>query len=116
MGPIGDISVCSAAAAQKPAWRTRALQKAKPASDLNGNRGDQAQARQGFQGRHDAVSLTCSGTEEPVPFRYEPRLASPFVAQLLGQLLPNPERPTSEARAAYGMADERSSRLLDTRL
>ena len=116
MSPIGDVPASSKDALQSMAWRSRALQKPKAASDLHGNQQDETPPRQEFRGAHAAAAVVCSGTEEAVPFRYAPRLVSPFVAQLLGQLLPNPEIPASQARTAYGTQESQTSLLLDTRL
>ena len=45
-----------------------------------------------------------------------PRLTAAFVAQLLGQLLPDREIRKLQARAAYGTDEAEGSLLLDTRL
>ena len=63
---------------------------------------------------HDGMHR--SGTAETVPFQYATRLVSPFVAQLLGQMMADPEQPGSQARAAYGYAERNASLLLDARL
>jgi hypothetical protein len=116
MSPIGDISASWTGATQNLALRTRALQKPKAASDLYGNQQDETPPRQKFRSSSDAVPLHCSGTEEPVPFRYAPRLVSPFVAQLLGQILPDCERPALKAGAAYDVPEPATCLLLDARL
>jgi hypothetical protein len=116
MGPIGDITSTWTGATQNLASRSRALQKLSAPSDLHSGLGDQTPPRQDFHGPGDTGALACSGTDRPVPFRYASRLVSPFVAQLLGQLLPNPEIPASQARAAYGVRETRASLLLDARL
>jgi len=116
MGPIGDISATRTGVTQTPASRPRALQKLNAPSDLHSGLRDYTPPRQDFSSRSAASAPACSGTDNPVPFRYASRLVSPFVAQLLGQLLPNPEIPASQARVAYGVAEPRASLLVDTRL
>jgi hypothetical protein len=116
MGPIGNISASGTGAIPAPVSRARALQKLNAASNLHSGLGDQAPPRQDFRASDHAPRLACSGTMEPVSFRYAERLVSPFVAQLLGQLLPDPEIKASQARAAYGAGDSRISLLLDARL
>jgi hypothetical protein len=92
------------ASAANAAWRARALQKLKPASNLHGESQSQAEQKPHPPPSPVASCLRHSGTEEPVPFRYAPRqdwrrLTAPFTAQLLGQILPDPERRVSAAQA-----------------
>lgn len=116
MGPIGGISGTCSGAKQTPALRPRALQKLNAPSDLHSGLGDQAPPHQRALAPGASQTPACSGTEEVVPFRYATRLVSPFVAQLLGQLMPDPETPASQARTAYGVSEARASLLLDARL
>jgi hypothetical protein len=116
MGPIGGISGTCSGAIQTPAPRPRVLQKLNAPSDLHSGLGDQTPPHQRFPAPGESQAPACSGTEEVVPFRYATRLVSPFVAQLLGQLLPDPEIPASQARTAYDVSETRASLLLDARL
>lgn len=116
MSPIGDMSANWNGATQNLASRSRDLQKLRAPSDLHGECGDQTSPRQDFRSSPGGQELHCSGTESAVPFRHAPRLVSPFVAQLLGQILPDCERPASKAAAAYDAAQPRASLLLDARL
>ncbi len=101
MTPIGDTGLDLRATAANAAWRARALQKPNPASDLHGK----AQGEPHQQPPHYRKSQTIlppqSGTESHVPFRHAPRLTAAFTAQLLGQILPDPERPSSGLKSAY---------------
>lgn len=63
-------------------------------------------------------NLSRRGAETDVPFRNSalaPRLDAGFVAQLLGQAMPDPARPFSGALAAYQQSPRRA-RLFDRRL
>lgn len=61
---------------------------------------------------HLTVELVCQGeTAKPDPFWDGPRLKPVFVAQLIGQAIPDPA-PLSP-RPAYGIAEPRRARLLD---
>src|ERR1043166_7461099 len=106
MGPIGDISTGWTGGVQKPAPRGRVLQKLKAPSGLHGEWSGDAASQRDDRRAARATTLHCAGTEESVPFRHAPRLTSPFVAQLLGQLLPNSEVPASQARMAYGISQD----------
>jgi hypothetical protein len=116
MSPIGEHSRACNGAAQSLILRARAPQKLKPASGLQQDFGDEMPRQQDFYAAAQSSHLTGSGTASPVPFRHAPRLVAPFVAQLLGQLLPDCERPPSGAAMAYGAARIPTSLLLDARL
>jgi hypothetical protein len=107
MRAVGDHLQTASNAAQNAIAKTRALQKLKPASGLQAETGDDA--------RPDAAAFKCrrsgdlyqSGTHRTVPFRYgleAPRLNAAFVAQLLGQMMPDRELHNSGALAIYEAA------------
>lgn len=104
MSPIGHnhLPVCSAAPAA--AAKTRALQKIKPASDLHTDVGENPyRGPHAFQDQRKN-SLCRFTTDRAVPFRYgmeAPRISAGFAAQMLGQMMPDPERRNSGALAAY---------------
>src|SRR6185437_13658148 len=107
MSPIGDISTASHSASGAALSRARALQKSSAASDLHSELGGEALFEQKFRGADHGQRLHRSGTVEPVPYRNghggeDLRLVAPCVAQLLGQIMPDPETPLSQARSAYG--------------
>ena len=116
MSPIGQQSGVCNGPAQSLAVRTRATQKLKAASGLQDGLHDETPSRQDFHQAREQDGMTCSGTVAAVPFRHAPRLMAPFVAQLLGQLLPDCERPRTGAAQAYSAEGISSSLLLDTRL
>src|ERR1700722_19842561 len=101
MSPIGEHSRACNGAAQGLILRARAPQKLKPASGLQQNFGDETPRQHDFHASAQTDQMTGSGTVSPVPFRHAPRLIAPFVAQLLGQVLPDCERPRSGAAMAY---------------
>ena len=92
MKPIGDANLAFQAAAQNAAWRACALQKPRKAADLRGEFHDQPHEMPFRRRKDGAAAMAQSGTDEPMPFRHAPRLTAAFTAQLLGQILPNPER------------------------
>jgi hypothetical protein len=103
MKPIGDTILSSAAAAANAAWRRRALQKSSDTSGLRGEGQDEPYQPppQGQGGARE--HLPQSGTARDVPLRdprNAPRLTAAFTAQLLGQILPDPEKRPAAA-AAY---------------
>jgi hypothetical protein len=115
MKPIGAANSHWQAATANAVWRARALQKPMPASDLYGeSQGQPEQQKQSPQTLAE-FSLHQSGTPEHVPFRYAPRLSAPFTAQLLGQILPDPERRVSAAHL-YGREAVQLCLGLDTLL
>jgi len=116
MSPIGDSSGTWQGAAQNAVARARDLQKLKGLSGLHSDLAGDPSPRQQPRSPGNPATLPCSGTQQGVPFRHAPRLTAPFVAQLLGQLLPDRERPGSEARTVYGAERHCTSLLLDTRL
>jgi hypothetical protein len=86
------------------AWRARALQKPNAASDLNGKaQGEPHQPQPHFR-ETQTVLPPQSGTQSDVPFRHAPRLTAAFTAQLLGQILPDPERRSAHAYGGPSLA------------
>lgn len=120
MSPIGDQFGSWNGAAQSSAVRRLALQKLKPASGLASDSGEEMPpgSDQAHHRAHENPHR--SGTGSAVPFRHvsqteAPRLTSAFVAQLLGQLLPDPEQGKLPARTLYDTDETRSHLLLDMR-
>lgn len=110
MRPIGDPEKNWQAAPANALARARALQKPSTASDLLGKSRQPREQRPGPEQKDSSPSLAQAGTEDPVSFRHDPpRLTAGFTAQLLGQILPDPERPRSVAKA-YGCPGRRRLR------
>jgi hypothetical protein len=116
MSPIGEHSSLCRGPGQSLTVRVRAPQKLKPASGLQENRSEEPPRQQDHGDGRQSYGLACSGTQPAVSFRHAPFLATPFVAQLLGQVLPDCERPGSDAARAYGAGRLTAALLLDTRL
>jgi len=104
MTSIGDTNMHPKATAAGAAWRARALQKPNAASDLHGKAQSEPQQHSPHHRKEQTILPPQSGTESRVPFRHAPRLTAAFTAQLLGQILPDPERPSSgpNSARAYG--------------
>jgi hypothetical protein len=105
--------------AANAAWRVRALQKPNTASDLNGKGDDDAHRHHPHDHKNQTILPPQSGTETRVPFRHAaPRLTAAFTAQLLGQIMPDVERPSSGLKSArfYGGPAFALRPGLDTRL
>jgi hypothetical protein len=104
MTAIGDTSFDFRATAANAAWRARALQKPNAASNLHGK----GQGEPHQPPLHDRKAQTIlppqSGTEPHVPFRHAPRLTAAFTAQLLGQIMPDPERRSARAYGGPSLA------------
>jgi hypothetical protein len=115
MKPVSEANRNWQAATANAAWRARALQKPSSASNLNGESRDQTDHDPRPARTRAEFSMRQSGTQEPVSFRYAARLTAPFVAQLLGQILPDPERRASAAHL-YDRETVRLSLGLDKRL
>jgi hypothetical protein len=104
MRPVGNLYPPINTIAQTATAKARASEKLNPASSLQTELGEDAQTRMrsGKDRRRNTPSH--SGTDRLVPFRYSPdapRLDAAFVAQMLGQLIPNREPGHSGALAAY---------------
>ena len=97
MRPIGAPSFDIKTTAANAGWRSRALEKPKAAADLHGKSGSGPHQPPHQQAKTQTVLPPQSGTDGSVPFRYAPRLTAAFTAQLLGQILPDPERPLARA-------------------
>ena len=116
MRPVSEANINWQASAANAAWRARALEKPKAAADLHGKFGDDPGRDPPPPRTGNNFTLRQSGTQEPVSFRHV-RLTAAFTAQLLGQILPDPERPAAAASAsAYGREPRLLSLGLDTRL
>jgi hypothetical protein len=103
MKPIGDTIATSSAAAASAAWRRRALQKPSDTSGLRGEGQDEPHQPPPHGHSRTREHLPQSGTRCDVPLRdprTAPRLTAAFTAQLLGQILPDPEKRPAAA-AAY---------------
>ena len=104
MRAVGDNNWTASNAAQIAMARTRALQKLKPASGLHAETGDNTSSDASSFENPRGGALCHSGTEGTVPFRYgleAPRLNAAFVAQLLGQMMPDREPHNCGALAIY---------------
>lgn len=112
MKPIGPFGFDARTTAANAAWRARALEKPKAAADLHG-KSDSGAQQQPFSSRKIPAPLSSQGgTEAAVPFRHAPRLTAAFTAQLLGQILPDPERPSARVyRERFSLPN-----CLDTKL
>jgi len=120
MHPIGDNPGPGNFAYQQSVPRARAVQKVNITPDFQGEWDRGSGGGRSAPPLRPALEPPRSGTEEDVSFRYAgaspQRLAAPFVAQLLGQLMPGGEISLSQARAAYGPGQGWTSLLLDKNL
>jgi len=115
MRSIGDAHPNWRAAAANAAWRARALEKPRTASDLNGESHNAGKEKPHPPRETAQVCVPQSGTESAVPFRHSgPRVTSAFAAQLLGQILPDPERRSPAS--CYGRQTVKLCLGLDKRL
>jgi hypothetical protein len=104
MSLIGPLSSSSISAAKAAANRARASQKPKAASGLRASLPEQMDSGADEAQDRGEEDLDHSGTELDVPFRdaqHDSYFTPTFITQLLGQLLPNPEKGRSGALAAY---------------
>lgn len=118
MRPIGDIASTALVTTQIVAARSRASQKLKPASDLHSGTGEDAHSGTRPHRSQGWTALCHSGTERGVPSRYgmqAPQLNAAFVAQLLGQVMPDHATHPAGALAAYEEIVT-TALLCDTRL
>jgi hypothetical protein len=116
MSPLGTISGSWQNAQSQAVSRPRISQKPNIDSGLHDGNEEETKPRPSSNRAAAAATLPRSGTDDGVPFQHVSRLVSPFVAQLLGQIMPDPESPISRARAAYGLNEARISLVFDTRL
>jgi hypothetical protein len=118
MRAAGDNNQTVSHATQIAVAKARVLQKLKPASGLHAETGDTARPGvSSFKCRRSG-DLYQSGTDRTVPFRYDleaPRLNAAFVAQLLGQMMPDRGQGHVSVLAAYEDAPS-SALVFDTRL
>ena len=103
MKPIGDTFLSPSASAASAAWRARALEKTSATSDLRGEGQDEPERKSPQGHKESQLRMRRNGTAEDVPLRHDPRenaprLTAAFTAQLLGQILPDPERRPSADR------------------
>lgn len=118
MSPVGNSNLAVRAASRAVTGKARDAEKLKPSSGLQPDMGGNAHSGPLlFQGQRKS-DASHSGTIRDVPFRHgpgAPRLTAAFVAQLLGQAMPDTEQRPSGALAAY--EEPRLSALLcDRRL
>lgn len=104
MSLIDSIASSSVGAAKAKARRARSSQKLKSASGLHASLTEQEEfCAQAPQEQLDDA-LAHSGTMNDAPFRHAQsdfNFTPTFITQLLGQLLPNPEKKDSGALSAY---------------
>ena len=105
MSVIDGISPSSSGLSLRAAKRARDPEKTRPASGLHSELEDEAHALAPVKHKDADQGLDHSGTEDAVPFRNmrtRSSLNPPFAAQLLGQVMPNPEQSKSlSAVCAY---------------
>jgi hypothetical protein len=111
MKPIGDTGFDAKTTAANAAWRTRALQKPKAAAGLHGKSEDGPHQPPHHHAKNQTILPPQSGTQTRVPFRHAPRLTAAFTAQLLGQILPDPERRSCGLTSARLYGGERFTLL-----
>src|SRR6201996_4545140 len=92
MNAVGNSNLPVIAASRTVAAKAHGAQKPNPTSGLQAGMGSDAHPGQLlFRGQRKS-GASQSGTAGDVPFRYgpeAPRLSAAFVAQLLGQLMPD---------------------------
>ncbi|MEP6829987.1 MAG: hypothetical protein ABI963_06585 [Rhizomicrobium sp.] len=118
MKSIGDHYPTVSNAALIAAAKIRASEKLNPARGLQAQLHEQADPDIRASNGRRKTDMVQSGTDRIVPFRYAsdaPRLDAAFVAQLLGQMMPDREHGHTGALAAYGEAPS-SALIFDTRL
>jgi hypothetical protein len=92
---------------------SRAVEKSSASSALNMQSGDRDHGKEKSP-PHLRVELVCqSETNGFDPFWDAPRLLPVFVAQLLGQVMPERRDNTAMAHTAYGSAAPRKALLVD---
>lgn len=104
MSPIGHNQFPVSSVVPAAAAKTRALQRIKPANDLDADVGENPDRGAHFSQDRRGNGLYRFATDRAVPFRYgtrAPRLSAAFAAQMLGQMMPDPERRNCDALAAY---------------
>jgi hypothetical protein len=118
MRPIGDPYPPVRNTALIAAAKLRASQKLNPASGLQTQLHEHTDPGAGSAHGRRKSDLFQSGTDRIVPFRYgpdAPRLDAAFVAQLLGQLMPDHQPGHAGMLAAYEETPS-SAQVFDTRL
>ncbi len=118
MRPISDCYPPVSSTALVAVAKARASRKANPTSSLHAPLGDDAYpgTRSGKDRRKSAACQ--AGTLATVPFRYSfdaPRLDAAFVAQLLGQVMPDNASGPAHVLAAYE-EPQSSAQIFDTAL
>jgi hypothetical protein len=79
----------------------------------NGERDEEAASRNQQSPRTVHHPLSRSGTEQIAPQWYEKRLSSPFVAQLLGQILSEEASTRRSTPKVYGLQQQNIPVILD---
>jgi hypothetical protein len=104
MSLVGPVLSSSVNAGRFAGKRARQAEKIKPGSSLRASLPDEAESEAEIAQDGEGDSLAQSGTVTDVPighgqsdFNFTPT----FITQLLGQLLPDPERKDSNALSAY---------------
>jgi hypothetical protein len=91
----------------------RAVEKSSASSALGMQSGDRGQHEEKSP-PHLRVELVCQdNTDRSDPFWDGPRLLPVFVAQVLGQVMPERRDMAAMARTAYGSAAPRKALLVD---
>lgn len=101
-----NLSVVSQAALSGVARSLARIEKSSAGSGLHDDAAAHEQRASNAAQRAPSQRLSRSETED-APRWYGPRLAAPFVAQILGQVLPGSGPDALSASAAYGHAPAR---------
>jgi hypothetical protein len=104
MSPIGDRNLPACNTARNAVVDVRASQMLNPGSGLRADIGSGTHRNAQFSGERQGDGVCQFRTDRAVPFQYSrqaPRLNASLVAQLLGQMMPDPEQRNSSVLAAY---------------
>ena len=91
MNAIGALPVWTGGAAKAAGSRGGRVEKTADSAESNGEYRDHAEPRERRGAFADRRALSRSGTGGTAPLWYGPRLRAPFVAQIIGQVLPQGE-------------------------
>jgi hypothetical protein len=104
MSPIGDRNLPACYTARTAVAKARASQMLNPMSGLGADIGSGPHRNAQFSEARQDDGVYQFRTDHAVPFQYSleaPRLNASLAAQLLGQMMPDPEQRNSGVLAAY---------------
>lgn len=104
MSPIDDRNLPACNTARTAVVKARASQMLNPGSGLRADIGNGPHRNAQISEERQGDGLCQNRTDRAVPFQYSmeaPHLNASLVAQLLGQMMPDPERRNSGVLAAY---------------